>query len=74
MHDLYRSYVWQAPYFAAVLETDPDKTRVRIYEAVAAIEQRRLSPVEPGSAEERALLETEEALNTLIAERLDGQV
>ena len=38
-------YSWQA-YLAAVLETDNDLMPLRIYEALAAIEQRLLSPME----------------------------
>ncbi len=52
MEDL---YWWQVCYIEAVLETDPNLRVGRIYEAIAAIEQRLLSPVEPGSYEETAL-------------------
>jgi hypothetical protein len=38
-----------------VLETDQNLKVGRIYEAIAAIEQRLLSPIEPGSGEEKAL-------------------
>jgi hypothetical protein len=42
---------------------------IRIYEALAAIEQRRLTPVEPDGDEDRALTAAEEGLRCLIAER-----
>jgi hypothetical protein len=40
------TYLWQTGYLAAVLETDDAAMPTRIYEAIAAIEQRRLSPIE----------------------------
>jgi hypothetical protein len=64
-------YLWQAAYDAAVFETDNAKIPLRIYEALAAIEQRRLSDLEPGSEEERALDEAERGLLALKAERID---
>ena len=42
-------YSWQLDYIAALLETDDSKLPHRLYEALAAIEQRLLSPVEPGT-------------------------
>jgi hypothetical protein len=42
-------------YIAAGLETDRHKAQHRFHEAVAAIEQQQLSPVEPDSLEEQAL-------------------
>jgi hypothetical protein len=44
MHDP-ETYPWQTPYVSAILETDEDQMRGLLYEAIAAIEQRRLSPV-----------------------------
>jgi hypothetical protein len=46
---------WWVCYIEAVLETDPNLKVGRIYEAIAAIEQRLLSPIEPGSDEAIAL-------------------
>jgi hypothetical protein len=63
-------YTWQAAYKAAILETDNFVMPLRIYEALAAIEQRRLSDLEPGSDEERALEDAERGLLALKAERL----
>jgi len=37
------SYAWQHAYMAAVCETDNGLMMIRIYEALAAIEQRRKS-------------------------------
>jgi hypothetical protein len=45
-------YWWEACFLEAVMETDESLKLARIYEAIAAIEQRLLSPVEPGSDEE----------------------
>lgn len=64
-------YLWQTAYRAAILETDNAAIPLRIYEALAAIEQRRLSDLEPGSEEERALEDAERALLALKAERMD---
>ena len=58
-------YLWQDDYIAALAEMDPTKQRERVYKAVVAIEQRRLSPVEPGSEEDQALQRAERALEIL---------
>jgi hypothetical protein len=63
-------YLWQQDYIAAILETDDAKLPHLIYEAIAAIEQRLLSPVEPGSQEEKALEAAEKLLAWLKADRL----
>jgi hypothetical protein len=65
------SYGWQNAYMAAVCETETGLMMIRIYEALAAIEQRRLTPVEPGSEEERALEAAETGLRSLITERTE---
>jgi hypothetical protein len=65
----YQTYAWQNAYMAAVCETDNGLMMIRIYEALAAIEQRQLTPVEPGSDEERALEAAETGLRSLITER-----
>jgi hypothetical protein len=64
-------YIWQAAYQAAVSETDNAALPQRIYEALAALEQRRLSDLEPGSEEDRALEDAERGLLALKAERID---
>jgi hypothetical protein len=44
---------------------------LRIYETLAAIEQRRLSDLEPDGEEDRALEDAEQGLLALKAERID---
>jgi hypothetical protein len=63
------TYLWQTVYFAAALETDNAAMPTRIYEALAAIEQRRLNPIEAGGIEEREMENAQRALLTLKAER-----
>jgi hypothetical protein len=58
-------YLWQDDYIAALAEMDPEKRRESVYKAVVAIEQRRLSPLEPGSEEYQALERAERALELL---------
>jgi len=61
------NYAWRECYVHAVLETNPELKFVQICEAVAAIEQRRLSPVE--TEEERRALEIAwEGVRALISE------
>jgi hypothetical protein len=64
-------YSWQVAYQAAILETEDAAMSLRIYEALAAIEQRRLSDLEPGSEEDRSLEDAERGLLALKAERID---
>ena len=66
---LNEAYTWQAAYNAAILETDNAAMPLRVYEALAAIEQRCLSPIEEDSEEDRALRAAEVGLQTLRAER-----
>jgi 7,8-dihydro-6-hydroxymethylpterin-pyrophosphokinase len=63
------TYSWQQDYLAAVLETDNDLMPLRIYEALAAIEQRLLSPIE--GIEQRTIDEAQTGLLTLKAERVE---
>jgi hypothetical protein len=62
-----RNYAWRECYLDAVYETDPNLRLGRIYEAIAAFEKRRLSPVET-EEELRQLTKAEEGIQTLIAE------
>jgi hypothetical protein len=64
-------YPWHAAYQTAILETDDAAISLRIYEALAAIEQRRLSYLEIGGEEERALEDAERGLLTLKTARID---
>jgi hypothetical protein len=52
-------YSWMATYRAAMLETDNEAMSLRIYEALAAIEQRRLSYLEIDGWENQALEDAE---------------
>ena len=65
------TYGWQAVYVRSILETDDLLITGRIYEALSAIEQRRLSPVERNSDEDCALNEAEVGIKALITERTD---
>ncbi len=64
------NYLWQAAYIAAVCETDDEKMPGRILEALAAIEQRLLSPIEPDGEEIRAITNARNGLQGLKAERV----
>jgi len=68
------TYLWQTVYLAAVLETDNAAMPTRIYEALAAIEQRRLSPLDAGDVEDRAMKDAQRGLLALKAERTEGSV
>ena len=58
-------YLWQDDYIAALAERDPVKQLRLVYTATVAIEQRRLSPLEPGSDEHQAIERAEKALAIL---------
>lgn len=62
-------YSWQAAYTAVVLETNPARLPLKLYEALSACEERRLSPI--GAEEEKALSEAEQVLRLLQTERPD---
>jgi hypothetical protein len=64
-------YGWQSVYAQAIPETDDLLLTGRIYEAISAIEQRRLSPVESNSDEDCALNDAEAGIKALITERTD---
>jgi len=64
------NYLWLPAYWAAVCETDDSLMHGRILEALAALEQRLLSPIDTDSEEYRAIKNAEEALVTLRAERV----
>jgi hypothetical protein len=63
------AYVWQPAYISAVLETDNGTMPSRIYEALAAIEQRLLNPNELGCVELEAIEDAQTGLLALKAER-----
>ena len=64
-------YGWQSVCVRAILERDDLLITGRIYEALSAIEQRRLNPVESNSDEDCALNEAEVGIKALITERTD---
>jgi hypothetical protein len=55
----------------AILETDDLLIAERIYEAISAIEQRRLRPVESNSDEDCARNDAEVGIKALVTERTD---
>jgi hypothetical protein len=63
-------YTWQAAYRAAILKTESAAMPLRIYEALSAIEQRRLSDIETDSEEDSALKNAVRGIRALRAERL----
>jgi hypothetical protein len=62
-------YSWQDNYIHALLEKDPEKLRRLILETKAAIEQRRLSPIDP---EERDAVERAEKALKILNNSLTG--
>jgi hypothetical protein len=63
------TYSWQSAHMSAVLETDNALMPIRIYDALAAIEQRRPSLIGTDGIEERAMEDAQRGLLTLKAER-----
>ena len=63
------TYSWEELYMAAIYETDNANMPGRILEAVSAIEQRLLSPVEQGSGEDQATKNAQHGLAALRVER-----
>jgi hypothetical protein len=62
-------YSWHDAYSAAISVTNSAVLKERIYEALAACEQRRLSPMDTDEA--KALAEAEQVLQILQNERAD---
>jgi hypothetical protein len=62
-------YPWQEPYLAAAQETDDSKIPGHLLEAIAAIEQRLLSPIDKNSLEYKAIENTRRGIEVLRAER-----
>lgn len=62
------NYAWRECYLSAVLEANPELKFIQICEAIAAIEQWKLSPIE--SEEERwELARADEGIQALTYER-----
>jgi len=64
-------YGWQSVCVRAIAEKDDLLITERIYDAISAIEQRRLIPVESNSDEDCALKDAEVGIKALITERTD---
>lgn len=64
-----RTYLWLPAYLTAVLETDNALMPTRIYDALAAIHQRLLSPIE--AEEYREIENAQRGLLALKVERVD---
>jgi hypothetical protein len=54
---------WRDDYIAALAEKDPDRQRILVYQAIVAIEQRRMNPL--SSEEADAIEKADKALNIL---------
>jgi hypothetical protein len=67
------SYSWFPAYMSAVLESDNARMPTRIYEALAAIEQRRPSLTAADGIEEREIENAQRGLLTLKTERTGGE-
>jgi hypothetical protein len=63
------TYRWRVAYVSAILEIDETKITERIYKAIAAIEQRRLSPWKIDDNEEHALDAADAGIQALVTER-----
>jgi hypothetical protein len=59
-------YSWEIPYLLAILQTDEASMHSAVYEAIDAMEKRRITPV--NTAEDVALLGAEAGLQMLIVE------
>jgi hypothetical protein len=59
-------YWWEIPYILAILQTDEPSMHNALFEAIAAMEQRRMTPV--NATEEIALAGAEAGLQLLIRE------
>jgi hypothetical protein len=62
-------YPWQEPYLKAVQETDDAKMPHHLLEAMAAVEQRLLSPIQVNSLEYKAIENTRRGIDVLRQER-----
>lgn len=67
------AYPWQESYFEIFSESKSTLVTVRIYEAIAAIEQRQISPV-LDELERVALLLAEMKIRKLIAEGYEDRL
>ena len=65
------NYLWFDSYLNAICETDETRISGRILEARSALEERLLSPVRPGSDEEKAIQTAQAGLRMLAVERVN---
>jgi hypothetical protein len=65
-------YWWEIPYILAILQTDEPSMHNALFEAIAAVEQRRRTRV--NATEEIALAGAEAGLQLLIEERTSKYV
>jgi hypothetical protein len=61
---------WRDDYIAALAEKDPDRQRTLVYQAIVAIEQRRMNPL--SSEEADAIEKADKALKILRGSLLEG--
>jgi hypothetical protein len=62
---------WRDDYIAALAENDPDRQRALVYQAIVAIEQRRMNPL--SSEEADAIEKADKALKILRKSLLEGR-
>jgi hypothetical protein len=61
---------WRDDYIAALAEKDPDRQRTLVYQAIVAIEQRRMNPL--SSEEADAIENADKALKILRGSLMEG--
>jgi hypothetical protein len=66
----YVPYGWRRPYLEAMAERQPNRVPARIYRALAALSQRRLSHIH--QSEQRDMANAEEDLQRVIARHFGG--
>jgi hypothetical protein len=62
---------WRDDYIAALAEKDPDRQRTLVYQAIVAIEQRRMNPL--SSEEADAIEKADKALKILLGSLSEGR-
>ena len=67
----YVPYGWRKPYLEAMAERQPNRVPARIYRALAALSQRRLSHIH--QTERRDMSNAEEDLHRVIARHFGGR-
>jgi len=67
-------YRWQPAYVAAILEQDKTRCSNRIYEAMAAIEERLLDPIPPSGKEIVAIRNAQDGIERLTEEMRNRSV